>query len=117
VCDVSLRLGVRPHPVIHRWYKKDLRLCREQTRREQVIGEAVRRSRHEVRRRGRHNDHVGFAGEPDVIERVSGSKNLRVDWTPCNRLECYRPDELTGAAGHHDVDCGTGLCKQTRQPH
>jgi hypothetical protein len=52
-----------------------------------------------------------------VIERVSGSENLRVDWTPCNRLECYRPYELTRTAGHHNVDCGTGLCKQTRQPH
>jgi hypothetical protein len=117
VRDVSLRLRVRPHPVIHRWHQKHPRLCRKQTGREQVVGEAMRGSSHKVRCRGRHNDHVCLAGKPDVIERVSGSENLRVDWTPRDRLECYRTDKLARATGHHDVDFSTGLCKQTRQPH
>jgi len=117
VRDVSLRLGVRPHPVIHGWHKEYPGLCCKQTRREQVVSEAMRGSAHEVRRRGRHYDHICFAGEPDVIERVSGSENLSVDRTPCDCLECYRADELSGAASHHDVDLSTGLCKQTRQPH
>lgn len=90
---------------------------RKQTRREQVVGETVRSAPHKVGRRGRYNNHVCFAREPDVIESVSGSENLRVDRTPGNRLECYGAYELSGAAGHHDVDFSTGLCKQTRQPH
>ena len=115
--DVSLRLRVRPHPVIHRWHQKYPGLSREQTRREQVVGEAVRRSSYKVRCRGRHNDHVCFAGEPDVIERMSGAEDLRVHRTPGDGLKCYGADEFAGATGHHYVDFSTGLCKQTRQPH
>jgi len=77
----------------------------------------MRRSSYKVRGRGRHNDHVCLAGKPDVIECVSRSENLRVDGTSCDRFECYRADKLARAAGHHDVDFSTGLCKQTRQPH
>jgi hypothetical protein len=117
VRDVSLRLGVRPHSIIHRWHQQYLGFRRKQTCREQVVGEAVRRSSDEIRRRRRNNYHVGFTGEPDVIERVSWSEDLRVDGAPRNCLECYRADELAGAAGHHHVDFSTGLCKQTRQPH
>jgi hypothetical protein len=117
VRDVSLSLRVRPHPIVHGWHQEYPGLRRKQTCREQVVREAVRRSSDEISSRGRHNDHVRFTGEPDVIECVSGSENLSVDWTPCNCLECYRPDELAGAAGHYDVDFSTGLCKQTRQPH
>ena len=79
MCDVAFRLRVRPHPIIHGWHQQYLRLRRKQTRREQVVGEAMRRSSHEIRRRGSHNDHVGFAGEPDVIECVSGSEIS--EWT------------------------------------
>jgi hypothetical protein len=117
VRDVSLRLSVGPHPVIHCWHKEYPGLRGEQTGREQVVGEAMRSSSYKVRCRGRHNDHVCLAGKPNVIERVSGSENLRVDGTPCDRLECYRADKLARAASHHDVDFSTGLCKQTRQPH
>jgi hypothetical protein len=117
VSDISLRLRVRPHPVIHGGHQEYLRLCREQAGREEIVGEAVCRPSNKVCCRRRYDDYVCLAGEADVIERVSRSEDFSVHRTPGHCLERYRADELAGATGHHDVDFSTGLCKQTRQPH
>jgi hypothetical protein len=117
VRDVALCLRVRPHPVVHRRYQQNLRRCREQASGKQIIGETVCRPADEVRRRWRDDNHVRFAGEADMIERVSRSEDLCVHRTSGDRFECDGADELAGAASHDDVDLSSRLCKQTRQPH
>src|SRR5438045_2209801 len=116
--DVASRLGVRPHPIIHRGDQKYPGGCAgEQTRRQQVIRQTVRGAADEVRRRRCDDDDASFACKSDVIQRVTRSENFCVDWTAGYCLERYRADELARPASHDDVDLSARLCKQTRQPH
>jgi hypothetical protein len=81
------------------------------------VGQSVRRPADEISRRWCDDDHVGLAGESNVIQGVSGSEDLCVNGSSGDRLEGDWSDELAGAASHHHIHLSTGLCKQTRQPH
>ena len=70
-----------------------------------------------LRRRRSHDDDVGTARKADVVQCVAGAEYLRVDLSPGHGLESDSADELPRRARHHHVHFGTGLCKQTRQPH
>jgi hypothetical protein len=108
---------VGPHAIVHRRDQKYLGLSGEQAGRQQIIREAVGSATHEIGG-GRSNYYdFRFASEPDVIESVSGPKDLGVDRAPGNRFECDGADELARGASHHYIDLSSSLCKQTRQPH
>jgi hypothetical protein len=108
---------VGPHPVVHRGNEKNLRLSGEKAGRQEIISQTVRSAAHEVRCGGRNDDDVRFAREPDVIQGVTGPKNLGMHRPACNRLERDPADELPCRASHHNIDLSACLCKQTRQPH
>jgi hypothetical protein len=77
----------------------------------------VRGAADEICRRWCHDDQPGFTRETNVIERVPWSEDLSVYGTAGDGLERDGANELARGAGHHHVNLGTGLCKQTRQPH
>src|SRR4051812_19112152 len=52
-----------------------------------------------------------------MIECVAWPEDLAMNRAAGHRLEGHRSNELARGASHHNVDLGTGLCKQTRQPH
>jgi hypothetical protein len=117
VIDVALCLRVRPHPVGHRWHQENLRLRSEEAGGEQIVREAVRGSANKIGGRWGDNDDLRFAGQPDVIERVTRTENLRMHWASRDGFERDRSNELACAASHHDIDFSPRLRKQTRQPH
>lgn len=117
VGDVSLCLRVRPHPIVHRRYQKNFRRSGEKARGKKIVGEPVSRAADEVCRSRSYNYEIGFARQPDVIQRVAGTKDFSVNRPASNRFESDRSNELARSASHYYIDFGAGLCKQTRQPH
>ena len=98
--DVALRLRVRPHAIVHRGNEQHRSRGREETRR------LRRSSAWPLAARARKSAVAGatttasaLRGELDVIERVPGGNELRVDRPSGERLERDRADELLRRAG------------------
>jgi hypothetical protein len=108
---------MRPHPVVHRRYEKNFRRRGEKAGCQKIVGKPVGRAADEVRRSRSYNYEIGFARQPDVIQRVAGTKDFSVNRPASNRFEGDRANELARSASHYYIDFGAGLCKQTRQPH
>ena len=62
--------GMRPHARVHGRRDEDRLVGREQHRRGEVVGEAVRHLGEEVGRRRRDDDEVGLARQADVADLV-----------------------------------------------
>lgn len=73
-------------------------------------------ARHQVRRGGSDDDQLGITRESNVIERVSGTKQLSVCAPSGYGLERYRSNELLRATRKDDIYRSTRLGKEARQP-
>ena len=74
--DIRLDRRVVPHPAVHRGRHDHRTACGEQERREEVVGDAVRRLRQNVGGGGRHHDGRRTLRERYVLDRLG---TLRVE--------------------------------------
>ena len=115
--QVPDRRLVRPHFRVHRGREQDRPVGREQHRRGQIVGVAVRHLGHQIGRRGRDDHDVGVACEPDMTDV---ELELRVEQVRVGRLarECagrQRRDELLRRVGHDDAHRDAALAQPPDQ--
>ena len=113
---VVLRLRMRPHVIVHRRDQQYRGLRREKCRRQQIVGLPSRSPRKKVSSRRRDDDHRRAACELDVVECAPRVEQPCVHRMPGKRLERDCADELCRGTRHHDVDGGSRLCQQPREP-
>ncbi len=115
--DVRLRRGIGPHQSIHRGHDDDRHVGREAQRRQQVVRQAVRDPRNEIRGGRRDDDALRPACEFDVPHGRFGRgvPQVRAHGSARKRLERERSDELLRAGRHHDLHVGAAILESTRQ--
>jgi hypothetical protein len=115
--DVRLRRGIRPHQAVHRGHDDDRHVGREAQRREQVVGEAMRKARNEVRGRRRDHDALRPARQLDVSHRRLGRgiPQIGAHRAAGERLKSKRRDELARAGRHDDLHVGAALLEAARE--
>ena len=116
VAQVALRHGILVHVRVHRRRGKDRCLCREQGRRQHVVGDAGRCLGKDVGRRGCDQHSVGERGERDVLDMVVRhlGPHVRRHRLATDLAEGQLRDEVLGAARHDDMDLRAGLLQAAR---
>jgi hypothetical protein len=114
--DVSLRLLVGPHPVVHRGDDEHRTRGSEKAGCEQIVGVSVGNAGHEVGGGGRQDDEVGLAREADVVQGVTGAEQLRVRASSGDRFEGDRADEFLRRGRENNVNSSLSLSDEPRQP-
>ena len=99
-CEIAPRCPVRPHLWIHRRRNQDRAVGREQHCGRKVAGVASRHLGDEVGGRGRNDNEVGLAREPDVadIELIVASNRSVNTRSPDSAPADERRDELLSGA-------------------
>ena len=118
--DIALRGGVIPHAHIHRWGNQYLRVCSQQKRRSQIIGQPLRHLGHQISRRRRNYDQISRAGEFDMAHFgfIRQIKEILIDLFLGQSRDRQRSHELAGRARHHRRDpgpCFTQLADQIQR--
>ena len=116
VAQVALRHGGFVHVRVHRGRGEYRCLCREQGRRQHVVGNARRGLGDDVGRRRRDQHGVGKCGERDVLDVVVRYLGPHVSRHRliADLAERQLRDEVLRAARHDDVDLGAGLAQTAR---
>ena len=115
--DVRLCRGIRPHLSIHRRRKRDLRGSCEAERRQQVVGEAVRKPGDELGSRRRDDDLLRPPRKFDVPHRSLGAlvPQIGPHRLAGHGLKSERGYELLGAARHNDLNFRASFDEATHQ--
>jgi len=113
--DVGLGRGVLPHLGVHGGCQHHRAACGEQRAGQQVVGEPVRGSCHQVGRRRRHHDQVRLLAEPDVRHLVHCVPDLARDRLAREGGPGRCAHELERGGGGYDGDVVAGLGEATQQ--
>ena len=102
-CEILLCRRMAPHRRVHCRCHQHRCRGRKEDRRRKVVRKPVRRARHQVRCRRRHQHEIGFAGEADMshLGLVGQREQVRIGFFAGQGGQAERGDELPRPGGHH----------------
>ena len=115
VCQIRLGGRMLPHVDVHRGREHHRAGEGQIERGEEIVRQAVRELRHQVR--GGRRDHQQFVllRHGDMLDGALDGEQIGEDLAAGERREGERTDELLRRGGHHDLHLVALLHQQARQ--